>query len=374
MMADDDAPTCPIDGNSDLYGLGVRLGLYLQFLALVLARPSATRAFDSINTSTIAFILSNFVVLIQQTSSRELYAPEAYLLFYLLVPQLVVNVLGTSLKPGALDYRGFIAILLWGAFCFYYSWFWWVGLDVLKRSTCDDEFGFFFTNVSLRGWFRTFNKAIWTIANIAFGMSILLMVARYIKHFFRARDASPKPKPTENKADSKIATLGDIVQHIYLQFWSLIPFAVFVSGAEVTLRYNNIQGVNTVHSASQLVPLVLALGLLVDVIIKTLRKLSHGFRHAFDEEIEAEEHLARADGGDQNPAQDSFRQELLQETGWFGIIGRFLFRVYRAFAVGYNNEAEKEEEELNQSGSVTGCPKRGQYASVDVELQGGTRP
>ncbi|KAI6081536.1 hypothetical protein F4821DRAFT_25415 [Hypoxylon rubiginosum] len=291
MMADDDAPTCPIDGNSDLYGLGVRLGLYLQFLALVLARPSATRAFDSINTSTIAFILSNFVVLIQQTSSRELYAPEAYLLFYLLVPQLVVNVLGTSLKPGALDYRGFIAILLWGAFCFYYSWFWWVGLDVLKRSTCDDEFGFFFTNVSLRGWFRTFNKAIWTIANIAFGMSILLMVARYIKHFFRARDASPKPKPTENKADSKIATLGDIVQHIYLQFWSLIPFAVFVSGAEVTLRYNNIQGVNTVHSASQLVPLVLALGLLVDVIIKTLRKLSHGFRHAFDEEIEAEEHL-----------------------------------------------------------------------------------
>lgn len=184
-MADDDAPTCPIDGNSDLYGLGVRLGLYLQFLALVLARPSATRAFDSINTSTIAFILSNFVVLIQQTSSRELYAPEAYLLFYLLVPQLVVNVLGTSLKPGALDYRGFIAILLWGAFCFYYSWFWWVGLDVLKRSTCDDEFGFFFTNVSLRGWFRTFNKAIWTIANIAFGMSILLMVARYIKHFFR---------------------------------------------------------------------------------------------------------------------------------------------------------------------------------------------
>lgn len=181
-MADDNAPTCPIEGNSDLYGLGVRLGLYLQFIALVLARPSAKRAFDAINTSTIAFILANFVVLIQQSSLRELYAPEAYLLFYLLVPQLVVNVFGTNLQ--AIDYRGVIAILLWGAFCFYYSWFWWVGLDVLKRSTCEDEFGFFFTKVSLRGWFRTFNKVIWTFANIAFGVTVLIVLTQLVYRIF----------------------------------------------------------------------------------------------------------------------------------------------------------------------------------------------
>ncbi|KAI1769142.1 hypothetical protein GGR53DRAFT_528981 [Hypoxylon sp. FL1150] len=321
-MADDDAPTCPIEGNSDLYGLGVRLGLYLQFIALVLARPSAKRAFDNINISTIAFVLANFIVLIQQTSSRDLYAPEAYLLFYLLVPQLVVNMFGTELKPGKIESRGIIAILLWGAFCFYFTWFWWVGLDVLKRSTCEDEFGFFFTKVSLRGWFRTFNKVIWTVSCIVFGVA----VARYIFHIM-----------------------------------------FFVSGAETTLRYNNIQGVDTVNSASQLVPLVYALGLLLQVIIETLRKLTHGFRHAFD----ADEQLNRAVGHDHDLTQ--LRQELLQERGWFGVVGRFLLRVFCAFAVAYDR-AEEEEEEPNQSGPSTGCPKRGQYASVEVELHGGAQP
>ncbi|KAI4865269.1 hypothetical protein F4820DRAFT_469917 [Hypoxylon rubiginosum] len=386
-MADDNAPTCPIEGNSDLYGLGVRLGLYLQFIALVLARPSAKRAFDAINTSTIAFILANFVVLIQQSSLRELYAPEAYLLFYLLVPQLVVNVFGTNLQ--AIDYRGVIAILLWGAFCFYYSWFWWVGLDVLKRSTCEDEFGFFFTKVSLRGWFRTFNKVIWTFANIAFGVTVLIVLTQLVYRIFRARSERQKAPeredeqlrtsltvaPTEDRGvelpvalHSESVAAGIMIQQIFMQFWSLIPFAIFVSGAEVTLRYNNIQDVNTVDSASQLIPLVLALGLLVHVISKTLRKLGRGFRHAFDQD--AEEH---ADGEDRDTTRDEFRRELLEERGWLGAIGRFLFRIYCALVVGYN-QAEGEEEEPNQSGSGSGCPKSGQYSVVDVELQSGTRP
>ncbi|KAI1395246.1 hypothetical protein F4819DRAFT_202782 [Hypoxylon fuscum] len=162
MMADNNPDNCPIAGNPDLYGLGIRLGLYLQFLALVLARPSVKLAFKAINSSTIAFILANFIVLVRQSASRTIFAPEAYLLFFLLVPQLVLNIVGTNLWGGAIDTRGAIAVLLWGAFCYYFSWFWWLGLDLLPLSGCDDEYGFFFTRVSLRGWFRTFNKVIWT--------------------------------------------------------------------------------------------------------------------------------------------------------------------------------------------------------------------
>ncbi|XXG96430.1 hypothetical protein Hte_002713 [Hypoxylon texense] len=391
-MDDDNAPSCPIEGNSDLYGLGVRLGLYLQFIALILARPSAKRAFDNINTATIAFILANFVVLIQQTVRRELYAPEAYLLFYLLVPQLVVNVFGTNLR--SIDYRGVIAIMLWGAFAFYYSWFWWVGLDTMKRSTCEDEFGFFFTRVSLRGWFRTFNKVIWTIANIAFGVMILVIFTQALCGFCTGRYAREKAQNRQRDLEQRRiflreAALEDsannppvaipaafndqvneasgIFQHIFLQFWSLIPFAVFVSGAEVTLQYNNIVGVNTVDSASQLIPLVLALGLLVDVISKTLRKLGHGFRHAFDENAEG-----RADGDNRDSWMDELRRELPGEQGWLAIIFRFGFRVYCALVAGYS-PAKGEAEEPNQSGSSTGCPKGGQYSAIDVELQSGAQ-
>ncbi|KAI2636493.1 hypothetical protein GGS26DRAFT_497439 [Hypomontagnella submonticulosa] len=340
MMADSEGPSCPINGNQDLYGLGVRLGLYLQFIALVLARPSVKLAFKAINSSTIAFILANFIVLVRETTSRTLRAPEAYLLFFLLAPQLAVNIIGTDVIKGSINLRGVVAILLWAAFVFYFNWFWWVGLDVLPMSGCEDEYGFFFTKVSLRGWFRTFNKVIWTVADVGFGVVILMSFIQFIallgrsnphlklekaedwgdlaiicgryllwpfcigiKRFLKKqqeqqrniRPDSPLSDFNASNTGLGLATQGsmprgegfkiqNILQHISLQGWSVIPFAVFVSGAEVTLSYNSIQGVQTVDSVSQLVPLVLALGLLVHVIGKTVMKLAHGFRHAFDED------------------------------------------------------------------------------------------
>lgn len=125
-------------------------------------------AFKAITSSTIAFVLANFIVLVKESASRTLFAPEAYLLFLLLVPQLMVNMINIDLSREHINTRGIIALLLWGSFCFYFSWFWWVGLDVLPMSGCEGEFGFFFTKVSLRGWFRTFNKVLWTISDIGF--------------------------------------------------------------------------------------------------------------------------------------------------------------------------------------------------------------
>ncbi|KAI0382807.1 hypothetical protein F5Y04DRAFT_279582 [Hypomontagnella monticulosa] len=393
-MTDTEGPSCPIDGNSDLYGLGVRLGLYLQFIALVLARPSVKLAFKAINSSTIAFILANFIVLVRETTSRTLRAPEACLLFFLLVPQLAVNVISTDVINGSINLRGVVAILLWAAFVFYFNWFWWVGLDVLPMSGCEDEYGFFFTKVSLRGWFRTFNKVIWILADIGIGVVIIMipiqiLVLLGVKRFLKKqqeqqqnlRPGSPlsdfsdldteRPRPAAQgpALKSEDFKLQNILQHISLQGWSLIPFAVFVTGAEVTLAYNNISGVNTVNSVSQLVPLVLALGLLVHVISKTIVKLVHGYRHAFDEN--ATGRTGGAENDDHDPRRSEYRRELREETGWLGTIGRFLFRVYIAFDVGYNQD---NEEEPVQSDSDPDCPKRGQYSAVDIELEGGARP
>ncbi|KAI2626758.1 hypothetical protein GGR54DRAFT_485040 [Hypoxylon sp. NC1633] len=364
-MADDENPSCAIAGNPDLYGLGVRLGLYLQFIALVLARPSVRLAFKAINSSTIAFILANFIVLVRESSKETLKAPEAYLLFFLLVPQLTVNAIGSDLWRGSPDPRGFIAVLLWGAFCGYYTWFWWIGLDVIPIAGCGEEYGFFFTKVSLRGWFRTFNKAIWVISDIALGVLILSLpvqlliwysMRREIREAQRVHEAQQVPRPRGERF-----RINNIIQHIVLQFWSFLPFIIFVTGAEVTIRYNNIEGVNTVDTASQLVPLVLALGLLAHIIAKTTMKFVHGFRHAFDE-------VATEDGEDDD--FNDARRELMEERGWLGAIGRFLFRVYGAFSVGYN---EVEEEEPTSSGPGSGCPKNTQYTTVEVELEGGAR-
>ncbi|KAI1384744.1 uncharacterized protein F4822DRAFT_372048 [Hypoxylon trugodes] len=182
----------------------------------------------------------------------------------------------------------------------------------------------------------------------------------------QAPPSSVLPNMEAPRGEQRVAQ--NIIQHIYIQGWSVIPFAVFVTGAEITIRYNNIQGVNTVDSASQLVPLVLALGLLVHVMSKTVVKLGYGFRHAFDESTTGQ------DANDDNESilvRSEFRRDLLEERGWLGVIGRFLFRVYCAFAVGYNPD---EEEEPNQSSTSLGCPKSGQYSVVDIEMESGARP
>ncbi|KAI1469386.1 uncharacterized protein F4812DRAFT_327902 [Daldinia caldariorum] len=424
-MADTDHG-CPIQGKPDLYGLGLRLGLYLQFIAIVLARPSVKPAFKAITSSTIAFVLANFIVLVRESASRTLFAPEAYLLFFLLVPQLVLNVINTDVPSGFVHIRGTIALLLWGAFCFYFTWFWWVGLDVLPMSGCEEEFGFFFTKISLRGWFRTLNKVLWTVSDIGFGMAILStafqvvsvslrewrispnatdprqkqaaareqaraedilifahLVSRYFRKMVREEGDGGGPAPVlVSGADARFPRQAlpryageegiayNIFQHIFLQGWSFLPFVIFVTGAEVTLRYNGIEGVNAVNSASQLIPLVLALGLLVHVIGTTLIRLGRGFRHAFDEDAAAPAGgLNDGSNDDRTSTRSDFRRELQEERGWVGVIGRFLFRLYCAFATGYDQEDEKPI----HPNSVSICPRKS-HPPGDVELESGPRP
>ncbi|KAI1642237.1 uncharacterized protein F4817DRAFT_308375 [Daldinia loculata] len=174
--------------------------------------------------------------------------------------------------------------------------------------------------------------------------------------------------PRVARATDEKSTAHNTLQHIFLQGWSFFPFAIFVSGAEITLRYNDIRGVNTVNSASQLVPLVLALGLLVHVIGNTLMRLAYGFRHAFDEDVSGR--LDSDNDGNHSSTRSDLRRELREERGWLGVIGRSLFRLYCAFTVGYNQEEVKPR----HPNSATSCPKRSHRTEVDIELEGGPRP
>lgn len=100
------------------------------------------------------------------------------------------------------------------------------------------------------------------------------------------QDPTPTPETkvvkeaqTESKSKNRI-----LVSHISTAVRSILPFSVSVAGAEVTIRWNNIRGVNELSSASQLIPLVLGLGLLIYVLHGTLRTLYHGFKHALSED------------------------------------------------------------------------------------------
>ena len=98
----DSAPTtsCILNGNPDLYGLGIRLGVYFQLISTLLANhflPDALReAWDS-NT---IFLISIFIAIIKSSvHANNLTAPEAFVMLQMLFAFLIaVYHVGASVK------------------------------------------------------------------------------------------------------------------------------------------------------------------------------------------------------------------------------------------------------------------------------------
>jgi hypothetical protein len=98
----DPAPiaSCVLNGNSDLYGLGIRLGVYFQLISTLLANhflPEALREAWDANT---IFLVSILIAIIKfSVNVNNLTAPEAFVMLQMLFAFLVaVYHTGTSFK------------------------------------------------------------------------------------------------------------------------------------------------------------------------------------------------------------------------------------------------------------------------------------
>lgn len=70
--------TCePLEGNADFYGLGIRLGIYLQWasawLSLLLDPESAQGVLDASSVSVFAVVIATIVASRQNAPAIELY-------------------------------------------------------------------------------------------------------------------------------------------------------------------------------------------------------------------------------------------------------------------------------------------------------------
>src|SRR5579871_5463152 len=81
---------CMLNGNSDLYGLGIRLGVYFQLISTLLANhflPDALREAWDANT---IFLVSIFIAMIKTSVNvNSLAAPEAFIMLQMLFAYLV---------------------------------------------------------------------------------------------------------------------------------------------------------------------------------------------------------------------------------------------------------------------------------------------
>ena len=166
--------SCGFAGNSDLYGLGIRIGYYAQFVTVWMQSYLATRtstAFRSVNTLFMLAMLVGLVVL--SKSSGNDFAVEAFLLLqivsvsYFLTPAQVSK---SQRKTWDSDIDSTILTTCIYAFVTTYNiWFWWIGLDKLQRTPCGTFVLLFFFRFNMYGPIRKVQQAL-SLAFLVYGL------------------------------------------------------------------------------------------------------------------------------------------------------------------------------------------------------------
>lgn len=156
---------CGFVGNSDLYGLGIRLGVYFQWLSGIVAQIHP-ESWQDVQKAYTIFLFAILIATMILTANASTTAPsEIFILFYMFFGG------GMLLKTGKICLHmnvleAVLLSILEIAMTLFGCWFWLHGLrkDFLGSPGSCEPRGFFFTNVSLyKPAFVRFFSAIFAI-------------------------------------------------------------------------------------------------------------------------------------------------------------------------------------------------------------------
>lgn len=167
---------CGFAGNSDIYGIGIRIGYYSQILAIWFSNYFLFREAKSFravnNIFLLALIVAGFIYFV---NARKTFAIEAFLLLQI---GLITGVVGiTEATRYATKYRASsqerqilrIYIMVTGGF--FNAIFFWKGVDVMLPTPCG-TYVFYLFKVNMYGWLKIVMRvqslfaAVWTIPNL----------------------------------------------------------------------------------------------------------------------------------------------------------------------------------------------------------------
>ncbi|KAI3572871.1 hypothetical protein IWW34DRAFT_707869 [Fusarium oxysporum f. sp. albedinis] len=247
---------CPFPGNSDLYGIGIRIGFYLQWVSTLLTTifmPTEENVLRILNLLIQSAVLLGLVLL---TKEHEIHTIEPVITIWLLFGALS-SLSGSGMNPLA-RFSGFFRVIIYSAVAGYACWFWFVGLDELLKKGLNCEIVAFFGGVPIDGPFRTFNKVasiLGGIICIAFLLWSLVILHRRI---------------TETSSIAQTARTATTRVELLVLSSSII--ALSIAAVEYLITANRITDIDNISSVGQLIPLISGIFGLIEVFFTILRK------------------------------------------------------------------------------------------------------
>lgn len=162
---------CAFAGNADLYGIGIRIGLYLQWISTLAASvftPHDEGVVRILNLLIQSAMLLGMVLLTRDSKMRPV---EPVITIWLLFGALS-SLSGSGVNPVG-RFSGIFRLVIYSTVAGYACWFWFVGLDgLLEQEPPHCTVVAFFGRVSIDGPFRTFNQ----VASILGGMVCVFFI------------------------------------------------------------------------------------------------------------------------------------------------------------------------------------------------------
>ncbi|KAM3509406.1 hypothetical protein MY11210_006329 [Beauveria gryllotalpidicola] len=263
---------CGYDGNSDLYGVGVRVGLYAQWVATLLSTVFEPRSEAGLRTTNLIIQFAVFIGLCTEsagaTSTTSGLHPSAAVITQFLLCGSLSSVTGDGV--GHLrSISGVARLFFYMALSAYGCWFWFAGIDVMHRRRRDGSDGgpapgsaalapctaevAFFGRTSFDGWFRVLGKVLSVlglvvcVALVAYW--VYLLVTRFRPGFGRGLAANA------NRYGGKTGRPRIELALLALSAGLLVLSATTV---EYLIRVNGVQKVGRadLDSVGQLIPLI----------------------------------------------------------------------------------------------------------------------
>jgi len=171
--------SCQFPGNSDFYGLGIRLGVYSQWISSLLANVfEAGSIDDNLDTNSI-FLFALFVALGVATQQSIVKDSEIVILLQLCFGFIfsILTIWGHRINNHKrFPFLGSLFRLsLSTAVCAYSLWFWFLGISNLDSEQCT-TFMFLFGKVNATGDSRVFLKLQSIVVFVPYGILLIFEV------------------------------------------------------------------------------------------------------------------------------------------------------------------------------------------------------
>ncbi|KAH7122387.1 hypothetical protein B0J11DRAFT_507372 [Dendryphion nanum] len=294
---------CNFEGNGDMYGLGIRLGFYLQWFSGIFANWLAPEEVASIRSSQQLFVAASFLALIISTAVdvTALHHVEIYLVLLLmfgtylaLIPIYIWRILTghkSMLDPTrwpitrpstCAKYLNFA--LLAAVLAFQY-WFWFAYVSSLGTSCV--QYGFLFSKVQLNS---KVSVVLNGLAYCSLGVFILYPYALRIfgfkfqdvntKELLKQRFSQLRNERDRETLERLLSELQKDVEEFRRRVKLLRNMDVMIKivaaitviiATELTIHWNEIDGVDTISGAGQTIPLVIGLGATIRVFYVYMR-------------------------------------------------------------------------------------------------------